>query len=301
MDWLNYHHLYYFWIIAEEGSIAKACERLHLTQPTLSNQLKALELRVGQPLFQRVGKQLVLTDMGLSVRRYAEVIFTTGKDLQHFIAGQRGPARRRPLQIGITDFFPKSITYRILEPLLKHRQELSLVCLEDSQLDNLLLRLSQFELDLLLVDTPVAPGRWAKVYNHLLGESGSSFFAVPALAQRYRGNFPNSLASAPLLLPSDSTSLRRSLNAWFANQDWQPDIVGEFDDTALLKVFGQHGHGVFCLPTAIEADVCTHHGVEVIGQLDTIRTQYYAISMERTLRQPLLMRLVELARQHLFV
>lgn len=299
MDWLNYHHLYYFWIIAQEGGIAKACERLHLTQPTLSNQLKTLEQRVGQPLFTRIGKQMVLTETGQAVLRYAQVIFTTGKDLQQYLAGQSSPTRRR-LQIGITDFFPKSITYRILEPLLSHRHELSFVCLEDSQVENLLLKLSQFELDLLLVDAPLVPGRWIKTYNHLLGESASSFFAVPALARRFREGFPQSLAEAPLLLPAESTSLRRSLNAWFATQDWQPDIVGEFDDSALLKVFGQHGHGVFCLPSAIEADVCQTHGVEVVGRLEAIRTQYYAISMERTLRQPLLTRVVELARKNLF-
>ncbi len=300
MDWLNYHHLLYFWTVAKEGSITKACERLHLSQPTISNQLKTLEQSIGNPLFQRAGRQLVLTEMGQLVFRYADAIFTIGRDLQHFLSGQQEALRRQRLHIGITDSLPKMVTYRILEPLLARQDELSFVCLEDDNLEGLLLRLSQFELDLVLTDSPVAPGAMIKAYNHLLGESGISFFGSPELAERYREGFPDSLAGAPMLLPSDNTALRRSLDQWFSLYQREPHLVGEFDDMALQNVFGQNGHGIFCLPTAIEADIQQSLQVEVIGRTDEIRSSYYAISVERTLRQPLITELVSTARQRLF-
>ncbi|PKL76084.1 MAG: transcriptional activator NhaR [Candidatus Melainabacteria bacterium HGW-Melainabacteria-1] len=300
MDWLNYHHLLYFWTVAKEGSITKACEKLHLSQPTISNQLKTLEQSIGQPLFQRAGRQLVLTEMGQLVYRYADQIFTIGRDLQQFLAGQREASRRQRLAIGISDSLPKMVTYRILEPLLARQQELYFICYEDDNLEGLLLRLSQFELDLVLADAPVSPGAMIKGYNHLLGESGISFFAAPELAARYGEGFPASLAEAPMFLPSVNTALRRNLDAWFAAHECLPVIVGEFDDLALQNVFGQHGHGVFCLPTAIEEDICQSLQVKVIGRIPEVRSSYYAISVERTLRHPVIMELVESARTHLF-
>lgn len=300
LDWLNYHHLLYFWTVAKEGSITKACEKLHLSQPTISNQLKTLEQSIGQPLFQRAGRQLVLTDMGQLVYRYADQIFTIGRDLQQFLSGQREATRRQRLTIGIADSLPKMVTYRILEPMLARQDELFFICYEDDNLEGLLLRLSQFELDLVLADAPVAPGAMVKAYNHLLGESGISFFAKSALAARYREGFPDSLAGAPMLLPSENTALRRNLDEWFASRQWLPHLVGEFDDAALQNVFGQHGHGIFCLPTAIEEDTCQSLGVEVIGRVEAVRSSYYAISVERTLRQPVITELVETARKRLF-
>ncbi|MEZ0368989.1 MAG: transcriptional activator NhaR [Candidatus Sericytochromatia bacterium] len=300
MDWLNYHHLLYFWTVAKEGSITKACEKLHLSQPTISNQLKTLEQSIGKPLFQRSGRQLVLTEMGQLVYRYAEAIFTIGRDLQHFLAGQREATRRQRLNIGITDSMPKMVSYRILEPLLARQDELQCICREDDNPEGLLLRLSQFELDLVLTDAPVGPGTMIKAYNHLLGESGISFFAGSELAAQYQAGFPDSLAGAPMLLPSDHTALRRGLDEWFATHQWLPHVVGEFDDMALQNVFGQHGHGIFCMPTAIEEDICQSLQVEVIGRAPEIRSSYYAISVERTLRQPLVMELVETARKRLF-
>lgn len=299
LDWLNYHHLLYFWTVAKEGSITKACEKLHLSQPTISNQLKTLEQSIGHPLFQRSGRQLVLTEMGQLVYRYADAMFTIGRDLQHFLAGKREATRRQRLNIGITDSMPKMVTYRILEPLLARQDELLLVCREDDNQDGLLMRLSQFELDLVLADAPVAPGSMIKAYNHLLGESGTSFFARADLAASL-GEFPESLVGAPMLLPSDNTALRRGLDEWFAAHQWLPHIAGEFDDMALQNVFGQHGHGIFCMPTAIEEDICQSLQVGVIGRAPEIRSSYYAISIERTLRQPLVMELVETARKRLF-
>lgn len=300
MDWLNYHHLLYFWTVAKEGSITKACDKLHLSQPTISNQLKTLEQSLGHPLFQRVGRQLALTEMGQMVYRYADEIFTIGRDLQQVLAGRGESARRQKLTIGVSDSLPKMVTYRVLEPLLQNQKDLSFVCLEDDNLQGLLLRLSQFELDLVLTDAPVPPGTRFKAYHHLLGESGISFFASPSLALRYRNSFPECLAEAPMLMPSENTVLRRNLEAFFATRQWLPNMVAEFDDLALQNVFGQFGHGIFCMPTAIEADICQSLQVEVIGHVSEMRSSYYAISVERTLRQPLIMELVQSARKNLF-
>jgi LysR family transcriptional activator of nhaA len=204
--------------------------------------------------------------------------------------------RRQKLIIGVSDSLPKMVTYRVLEPLLRrqtNQADLSFVC-------RLLLRLSHFELDLVLTDTPVPPGTPFKAFHHLLGESGISFFASPELAQSYRPHFPDCLAEAPMLLPSENTVLRRHLEAFFATRHWLPNLVAEFDDLALQNVFGQFGHGTFCMPTAIEADICQSLQVEVVGRLAEMRSSYYAISVERTLRQPLLMELVQSARENLF-
>lgn len=298
MDWLNYHHLLYFWIVAKEGSIVKACDKLHLSQPTISNQLKTLEQAIGQDLFQRSGRQLILTEMGQMVFRYVDDIFTIGQDLQQFLQGQTPASRRQRLTIGITDSLPKMVSFRILEPLLALQESVRFVCTEDGNLEGLLARLSLYELDLVLADAPVTPGTKIKAYNHLLGECGLSFFATPALAKHCKP-FPQCLKDAPLLLPSDNTALRPELTKWLNSLGLTPHIVGEFDDTALLKVFGQMGHGIFALPTVIEADIVTSLGVECIGRAESVRNRFYAISIQRKLAQPVITHLVEMARNSL--
>lgn len=301
MDWLNYHHLLYFWVVAKEGSIVKACEKLHLSQPTISNQLKTLEQSISHELFQRSGRQLVLTEMGQIVFRFADEIFTIGQDLQHFLAGQTlESSRRQRLTIGITDSLPKLVSYRILEPLLKMQDTIRFVCMEDDNLEGLLLRLSSYELDLVLADAPVPPGAKIRAYNHLLGECGVSFFAVPAMAAEYREQFPANLKDAPMLLPSDNTALRRELEEWFSGLDLYPHVVGEFDDTALIKVFGQLGHGIISMPSVIEQDVIDSLGVDLIGRAESVRNSFYAISIQRKIQQPEIMQLVEHSQKQLF-
>lgn len=300
MDWLNYHHLLYFWMVAKEGSIVKACEKLHLSQPTISNQLKTLEQSLGQKLFQRTGRQLVLTDMGHRVFRYADEIFTIGQDLQHYLAGHQEGNLRQRLLIGITDSLPKWVSYRILEPLLSQQENLQFVCYEDDNLKGLLQRLATYELDFVIADAPMPPGSHFKAYNHLLGNCGISFFAVPEKAQAYRDNFPNSLDGTPMLLPSTNTALRGILEGWFQQKKIYPHIVGEFDDMALLNVFAQRGSGVFCVPTVSQKDVSQNLGVELIGATNDVKCSFYAISVERRIRQPIIQELVDHARHHLF-
>ncbi|MBF2053781.1 MAG: transcriptional activator NhaR [Candidatus Sericytochromatia bacterium] len=300
MDWLNYHHLLYFWVVAKQGSIVKACKKLHLSQPTISNQLKTLEQAIGQDLFQRSGRQMILTEMGQMVFRYADDIFSIGQDLQQFLQGQTPASRRQRLTIGITDSLPKMVSYRILEPLLAMQDSVRFVCMEDDNLEGLLVRLSLYELDVVLADAPVSPGTKIKAYNHLLGECGVSFFVAPARASAYRKKFPQSLKDAPMLMPSDNTALRPELEEWLTTNSIKPHIVGEFDDTALLKVFGQMGHGVFALPSVIEDDIIQSLGVECIGRAENVRNRFYAISIQRKLGQPVITQLVEKARKGLF-
>lgn len=302
MDWLNYHHLLYFWMVAKEGSIVKACEKLHLSQPTISNQLKTLEQSLGQKLFQRTGRQLVLTDMGHRVFRYADEIFTIGQDLQHYLAGHQQGHLRQRLLIGTTDSLPKWVSYRILEPLLRQQEDLQFICYEDDNLEGLLQRLATYELDLVIADAPMPPGSHFKAYNHLLGHCGISFFfADKEKAEAYREGFPKSLDGTPMLLPSTNAALRGVLEGWFQQEKIYPHAVAEFDDMALLKVFGQQGAGVFCLPTVSQEDVMRNLGVHLIGESDDVKCNFYAISVERRIRQPIIQELVDHARNNMFV
>jgi LysR family transcriptional activator of nhaA len=300
MNWLNYHHLYYFWMVAREGSITRACEKLHLSQPTVSTQLQELERAAGQKLFVRSGRNQSLTEMGQMVYRYAEEIFSLGQELQQFLSGSASGDRPMRLTIGITDSLPKRVTYRILEPLLRYHLPVQFVCMEDDNLEGLLQRLSRFELDLVLADAPISANSRIKAYNHLLGESGVSFFGSEALQQTYGGDFPRSLQGAPLLLPSHNTALRRELDEWLAFNSLEPKIIAEFDDMALLKVFGQQGHGVFCLPSVIESDLVEGLNVKVLGRDASIKNNFYAISIDRKIRNRAVVHLIETARQQLF-
>ncbi|PIQ27701.1 transcriptional activator NhaR [bacterium (Candidatus Blackallbacteria) CG17_big_fil_post_rev_8_21_14_2_50_48_46] len=300
MNWLNYHHLYYFWMVAREGSITQACEKLHLSQPTVSTQLQSLEKSAGEKLFRRKGRFLVLTEMGQMVFRYADEIFSLGQELQQFLSGAASMERPLHLSIGITDSLPKLVSYGILEPLLNYATPVQFVCYEDDNLEGLLMRLSRFELDLVLADAPMSASSRIKAYNHLLGESAISFFAGESLAERYQVGFPHSLQAAPFLMPSQNTALRKILDQWLARHEIHPRIVAEFDDMALLKVFGQEGHGVFALPAVSEASLLKTPGLSVLGRDTSLKSSFYAISIERKIRNPAVAFLVERARSLLF-
>lgn len=298
MEWLNYHHLLYFWTVAREGSVARACEKLHLAQPTISGQLHRLEKSVGTKLFDRVGRNLVLTDTGRMVYRYADGIFSLGRELIDALKGQpRGRPER--LVVGVVDVLPKLIAYRLLEPALLLPGQVQVICHEDKA-ERLFAELSVQALDLVLADEPPGPAVKVRVYNHLLGECGISFFAIADLARSYRRRFPRSLDGAPFVLPTRNTSLRRSLEEWFDRERIRPAVRGEFEDSALLLVFGQTGSGIFAMPTAIEKEVQRQHGVRVIGRVDSIRERFYAISTERKLKQPGVVAITEAAREKLF-
>ncbi|MEQ1947747.1 MAG: transcriptional activator NhaR [Bryobacteraceae bacterium] len=299
MEWLNYHHLLYFWTVAKEGSITKACDKLSLAQPTISGQLRQLEDSLGEKLFSRAGRGLALTEVGQVVYRYAEEIFGLGRELQDVLKGR---PRGRPvrLTVGIADFVPKLIAYRILRATLSMPEPVQLICHEDTT-DRLLADLAEHRLDVVLSDAPVSPLVRVKAFNHLLGECGVTMFAAPALAKKYAKNFPKSLDGAPMLLPIDGSSLRHALEQWFETNDIRPNIAGEFKDSALLKTFGQEGIGVFPGPTAIEKEVKEHYKVQTIGRLADVAERFYAISVERKLKHPAVIAISEAARERIFV
>ncbi len=284
MEWLNYHHLYYFWSVAREESISRAGERLRLAPSTISAQLAKLEEMLGTKLFHRTGRNLKLTETGRVVFRYADEIFTLGRELLDTVRGRpvSGPLR---LVVGIVDALPKLVVRKLLEPALQLPEQIRLVCHEGKE-EQLLAELSVHSLDIMLTDTPVKPGLSVKAYSHLLGECGVSFFAVERIGAGLRQGFPGSLDGVPMLLPSPMSALRGSLDRWFDSVNIRPRITGEFDDQALLKVFGQAGDGVFAAPSIIEEEVRQQHNVMVVGRAGAVREQFYAISVERVIKHP---------------
>ena len=298
MEWLNYHHLLYFWVVAREGSIAKATKLLRLAQPTISGQIRVLEDALGQKLFQRAGRNLVLTDVGRTAYRYADEIFGLGRELLDVVKG-RSTGRGMRFVVGVADAVPKLIAHRLLTPALALPDAVTIVCHEDHA-DPLLARLAVHDLDLVLSDAPIPAHVKVRGYNHLLGECSVSLFAAPRLARTHQRGFPRSLDGAPMLLPTEHTTLRRSLDGWLDGQGLRPRVVAEFEDSALLKVFGQAGHGLFPGPTVIEDEICRQYRVRVVGRLDSVREKFYAISVERRLKHPAVVAITETARSHLF-
>lgn len=298
MRHLNYSHLLYFWTVAREGSIAKASTVLHLTPQTISGQLKLLDEAVGDRLFVRAGRRLVLSDLGKVVFQYADEIFTLGGELAHVARG-RAPGMPLVLNVGIVDSIPKLVTYRVLEPALKLEEKLKLTC-HEATLENLLSDLAVHRLDLVLSDRPVPAGLNVRAYHHLLGGSGVSMFAAPSLAKTLKKRFPQSLKGAPFLMPANTPALRSQLEEWFDTHDVAPLIVGEFDDSALLKSFGQAGVGVFVGPTTLEAEICQMYRVQTLGQVPNVQERFYAISPERKLKHPAIVAITARARETIF-
>jgi len=284
MEWLNYHHLYYFWSVARDESVSRASERLRLAPSTISAQVTKLEDVLGSKLFIRVGRNLELSETGRIVYRFADEIFTLGLEMLDTVKGRptSGPLR---LVVGIVDALPKLVVRKLLEPALRLPQQIHLVCHEGKE-KQLLSELAVHGLDMVLTDTPVRPGLSVRAFSHFLGECGVSFFAAHRLASRLREKFPQSLNGAPILLPSPMSALRGSLDQWFDSLEIRPKIIGEFDDQALLKAFGQSGDGVFAVPAVIEEDVCRQYDVGVVGHADAVREKFYAISVERIVKHP---------------
>jgi LysR family transcriptional activator of nhaA len=298
MDWLNYHHLLYFWVVAREGSVTRASEQLRLAQPTISGQLKALEESLGERLFVRTGRRMVLTDVGRVVFRYADEIFTLGRELQATVK-DRPTGRPVRFSVGIVDVVPKMIAYRLLLPAFSLPEPVHVVCREDKP-ERLLAELSVHALDLVLSDAPVPPNVKVKAYSHLLGETHVAFFGTETLAAQYRRGFPRSLEGAPVLLPSESTAVRRAIDQWLDQQRIRPLIIGEFEDSALLKVFGQAGKGIFPASAVLENEVRAQYDVRFIGRVEEVKERAYAISAERRLRHPAVVAISETAREKLF-
>lgn len=296
---MNYKHLHYFWVVANEGSIARASEVLHLTPQTISGQLSVFEEMMGDQLFSRSGRKLVLTEAGRIAKRYADDIFLLGAELKEALAyGQTN--KPLPFKVGVTDGIPKLIAYRLLQPALELEQKVRFLCVE-GPLDQLLADMSVHKLDIVLTDGPTYSLAPVKVYNHPLGECGVTFFATHELAQKYRAGFPQSLDDAPMLFPGRGSVARGALQQWFDTLDIRPQIEGDFEDSALMKAFGQAGVGIFTAPSVICNEVKRQYGVEEVGATDEIKERFYAISTERKLKHPAVVAISNVARQRLFI
>jgi len=295
---LNYKQLHYFWQVARAGSIARASEQLDLTPQTLSGQIGLLESALEATLFRRAGRGLELTETGRLVLSYADEIFKVGAEMEQALSG--GIIQRAmQFRVGIANVMPKSIVYNLLAPALSLAEPVKIICRED-KLERLLGELATHRLDLVLSDRPMPPEMDVKGYSHKLGECSVSFFATPKLANLYGKNFPTSLNHAPLLVPGIETAMRGRLMRWLRSKNLTPHIVGEFDDSALKKTFGQAGVGVFTAPSAIANEIEKQLGVVVLGQVDEVVDYYYAITVEKRFSHPAVVAISETAQRTLF-
>ncbi len=297
-DWLNYNHLHYFWIVAREGSISRASEVLMVAPPTISVQLRSLEGSLGEKLFAKSGRNIVLTDVGRLVYRYADDMFTTGRDLVDTLNG-RPTGRPLKLMVGVIDNLPKLVAYRLIKPALELPEPVQFVC-QEGRPEALLAELAVHRLDVVLSDSPLGSEIRVKAFSHQLGECGVTIFGSASQARGRRKTFPASLEGAPFLLPTATTALRRSLDQWFDDNGIRPQVRGELDDGALMKVFGQSGEGLFPAPTVIEAEIRRQYRVHVVGRIREVRERFYAISVERKLKHPAVVAISEAARLRMF-
>jgi LysR family transcriptional activator of nhaA len=298
LEWLNYHHLLYFWTVAKEGGIAPAAKALHLAQPTISGQVKSLEESLDLKLFHRVGRRLQLTDDGHIVFRYADEIFGLGRELLDTIKG-RPTGRPSKLHVGVSDSLPKLVAHRLLAPALRLEEPVQIICHGDKT-ERLLAALAVRGLDMVLSDAPIGGNVKVRAFNHPLGECGVTFFATAPMARKYRKGFPQSLDGAPVLLPTEETPVRRNLDHWFDSNGVRPRVVAEFDDSGLLKSFGREGEGIFTAPCIVEEEIRKQFGVQVVGRSDEVVERFYAITVERRIKHPAVAAISESARENLF-
>jgi LysR family transcriptional activator of nhaA len=298
LDWLNYHHLLYFYTVAKEGSVARAAQTLRLAQPTLSGQIRKLEHVLDEKLFERRGRNLVLTEMGRVAYRYAEEIFSLGGELMETMRGR--PTNRPPqLHVGIADAIPKLVAHRLLANSRLVEEGVQLV-LREGKTNDLLAALGTQAFDLVITDTPLSSQVKVRAFNHLLGESSVTIFGTAALVRQHRARFPRSLNGAPFILPTENSALRRPLEQWFEENGVRPRVVAEIEDSALLKVFGQHGAGLFAAPSIVTRDVTRQYGVRAVGAARGVSERFYAITVERRITHPGTAAIAAAARENLF-
>ena len=294
---INYKHLHYFWVVAKQGGIARASERLHLTPQTVSGQISLLEESIGEALFRKAGRGLELTETGRLALRYADEIFSLGGELEAALRNLP-PDRQTVFKVGVADVVPKTIAYRLLAPALSMADPVRIVCRENN-LASLLAELALHRIDMVLADGPIPPGINVRGFSHVLGECGISFLAAPDLATRLRKHFPHCLDGAALLIPTETSLVQARLLDWLDRLRIYPRVVGEFDDSALMKVFGQAGTGIFIISTPIAREVAKQYGVRIIGSTEEVREHYYAISVERRISHPAVSAITQTAREWL--
>ena len=294
MEFLNYHHLRYFWAVAKEGGLRKAAEKLHVSQPTISAQIAALESVLGEKLFWRTGRNLVLTETGQQVLGYAEEIFSIGQELLSSVK-QRPTLRPLRMHLVVADALPKLVAYRIIEPIFRLPQPVQVSCWE-AKVSDMLIELAAHRLDLVLADQPASSGAPANVFNHFLGECGITFCAEPHLAAKLRRGFPGSLNEAPALLPMSNSGLRRSLERWFHSTGVRPQLVGEIEDPAFVHILALHGLGFIAVPTLVAKETMAQFGFRTVGRTEECRQQFYAITAERKRTHPAIQAIISKAR-----
>ena len=284
MEFLNYHHLRYFWVVAREGGLRKAAEKLHVSQPTISAQIASLEGALGEKLFWRTGRHLTLTDTGREVLSYAEEIFSLGQDLMSSVK-QRPTLRPLRVHLGVADALPKLVAYRIIESIFRLPQAVQVSCWE-TKVSDMLNDLAAHRLDIVLADQPASSGVPGNVFNHFLGECGTVFCAEPKLAAKLRRGFPKSLNEAPALLPMANSGLRRSLEKWFHSIGVRPRLVGEFEDPAFVNLLAANGLGFMAVPTLVVKVSMARFGFRIIGRAGECQQEFYAITAERKRTHP---------------
>lgn len=284
VEFLNYHHLRYFWTVAKEGSLRRASELLRVSQPSICTQIKLLEASLGESLFRPSGRSLELTEFGQLICGYAEDIFTLGSEILR--ATKQAPSvRALRLQVGVVDSFPKLMSYEILRPVLEHQPPVQLIC-QEGKLADLVSQLNTHRIDVVLSDEPASPGIAGRVFNHALGSSDITFCAMPHLAKKLKGSFPKNLNGAPALLPTHNCNLRRDLEKWFESTGVQPLAVAEFEDTAMMKIVATSGLGVIAVPTVVASEAIERYGFVPIGRTKEVEIQFYAITAERRFTHP---------------
>ncbi len=292
---LNYQHLLYFWSVVRTGSLTRACEELALSAPTISMQLRTLEERLGEKLLAKSGRALVPTEVGRMVFSYADEIFGLGQDLLEAL-DHRPTARPLRLVVGTDDVVPKEIAYRILKPTLALKRPVRIVCREGT-LERLVAGLALHEVDVVLSDAPVTPSLNVRAYNHSLGTCEVLWMATPTLAKTLRRAFPKSLDGVPILLPTDDTAIRRALDQWLAKQEVRPVMIGEFEDYAMLREFARSGHGFAPVPSILEEQFRKEYGVARVGVATGVKAEFYAISVERKIKNPAVAEMIEQGRE----
>lgn len=292
VETLNYQHLFYFWMISREGGVARAAKELHLTHSTLSAQLRLLERFFGGELFVRSGRRLVPTPLGLEVAAYAEDIFRMGSELVEVARG-RGTGVRSAFKVGVVGSLPKTIARRLIEPALAQDDLAPVQVRQDTQA-RLIEELAAGRLHVVLSDTPPQTASF-RLHAHVLGETDTLLYGTPKLARKYGKSFPGSLDGAPVLLPM-AGGLRRAMERWFADRGLRVRVAGEMDDAGMIRAFGGHGLGLFPVREALRTEVEEAHPAVCVGPLEGVRERYYAISVERRIRHPAVVALVDTAR-----
>lgn len=286
---LNYRHLYYFWVVAKEGGIARAAARLDMAVQTVSEQVRALEHALGHALFKPAGRGITLTEAGIAAMAHADQIFQLGEQLRTAVR-EAATGQGMRLGVGISDTLPKLVVHHLLEPALQE-PHVRLLCHED-ELDRLLADLALHRLDVVLSDRTAPPNPNLRLYSHALGEAPLAWFAPAAMAAKCKRKYPECLAEMPVLLPTSHAAVRDRLDHWFEQRNLRPRIAGEFEDSALLAAFGRAGMGAFPASRWSYDELRGDTKLKLLGECPEVVEHFFLISAERRIQHPLVQRLL---------